>query len=289
MQALKRILALCAFLAAPAWAVPQATVAAVQMPAWLERNGRTQPLAVGMEVKHGDNIRTGEGARAYLKLAEGSTVKLGENAKLAFFSHSLKPQQAFKGALDVLTGAFRFTTDALRHIQSRDVAIRVGTATAGIRGTDLWGRSNKKEDLVCLIEGNIEIKHGALAEPVAMAEPMSFFVAPRGEAPKPVAPVDPVQFRLWARETEIEAGDGASRSGGKWKLLLGSHNAEASALEQYDIARGEGYPASIMPRAGAGGAWNYEVVLAGFPDEGEALKAAARLKAATGIAASAVR
>lgn len=289
MQVSKRIFALCAFLALPAWAVPQATVDAVQMPAWLDRNGRTQPLAVGMEVKNGDNIRTGEGARAYLKLAEGSTVKLGENARLAFFSRSLKPQTAFRGALDVLSGAFRFTTDAVRRVKSRDVAIRVGTATAGIRGTDLWGRSDAKEDLVCLIDGNIEISHGALAEPVAMSEPMTFFVAPRGEAPKAVAPVDPELFRQWARATEIEAGDGAVRRGGKWKLVLGSYAAEAAALEQYDIARGEGFAARIMPRAADDGVWNYDVLLSGYPDADEALKAAARLKAATGIEATATR
>jgi len=289
MPALKRILALWAFLAMPAWAQPQATVAAVQMPAWLDRNGHAQALAVGTEVRNGDSIRTGDGARAYLKLAEGSTVKLGENAKLVFFSHSLRPQSAFKGALDILAGAFRFTTDALQRVKSREVSIRVGTATAGIRGTDLWGHSTRQEDLVCLIDGAIEIKHAALAEPVAMNVPMTFFAVPRNAAPQAVAAVDPVQFALWARETEIVAGDGAAYFGGKWKLVLGHYAGQAAALAQYDAARKEGFAASIRPVAAAGSGWNYEVEIRGFRAEGEAVKAAARLMAATGIEASPAR
>lgn len=286
MQALKRIFALGALIALPAWAVPAARVEAVQMPAWIERDGRTQPLAVGMELRSGDYVCTGDDARAYVKLAEASTVKLGANARLAFFSRSLKPQTQFKGALDVVTGAFRFTTDVLKRIKSREVTIRVGTATAGIRGTDVWGRSNPQEDLVCLIEGNIEIRHAAIAAPVAMSTPMTVFVAPRAAAPQPVTAVDPQQFRGWARETEIEAGDGAVRKDGRRRLLLGSHGTEAEALAQYDQVRLMGFAARIAPRAAAAGDWIYDVELAGFRDEADAARTAARLKAATGIEAA---
>lgn len=289
MQVLKRILALAALAAAPAWAVPQATVDAVQMPAWIERDGRVRPLAVGMPIAHGDRIRTGADARVYLKLAEGSTVKLGENAQMALFGRNLKPQSEFKGALDVLAGAFRFTTDALKRVRAREVAIRVGTATAGIRGTDLWGRSSAQEDLICLIEGHIEIAHAGLAAPVAMAEPKTFFLAPRGAAPQAVVPVDPQELERWARQTEILAGDGAARLRGKWKLLLGRHAAERDALAQYDAARTAGFAARIMPRPAEAQAWNYDVELRGFASAGEALAAAARLQAATGIAATAAR
>lgn len=288
MHVWKRFLACCALVSLPAWAAPKATVEAVQMPAWIEQAGQTRPLAVGMGVGSGDRIRTGAGARAYLKLAEGSTVKLGENAKLAFFSHSLQPQTQFKGVLDVLSGAFRFTTAAAQRVRSRELLIRVGTATAGIRGTDLWGRSDAQEDLICLIDGRIEIWHAAVAGSIAMAQPMTFLVAPRGAAPAPVAAVNPEEFRKWARQTEIVAGDGTSRQGGNWKLLLGRHAAAGDALAQYDAARAAGYAARIRPLAAEAG-WHYEVLLAGFADAAEATATAARLKAATGIEASAAR
>lgn len=289
MLALKRFLALWACLALPAWAMPQATVDAVQMPAWLERGGHSRPLAVGMELASGDRVRTGADARVYLKLPDGSTVKLGENAKFAVFGHSLKPRTAYKAALDVLAGAFRFTTDALQRVGSREVVVRVGTATAGIRGTDLWGRSDAREDLVCLIEGRIEIWHAAAPASVTMDEPMTFFVAPRGEVPRPVEAVDPREFNRWARQTEIEAGDGAVSRGGKWKLVAGRHGTSAEALAQYDALRNEGFAARIKPLAGEGGAWSYEVSLPGFADEREAAAAAARLKLATGVTATPAR
>jgi hypothetical protein len=286
---MKRVAALFAFLSLPAWALPPATVTAVQAPAWLDRGGRVQPLAVGMEIQNGDRIRTGEDARAYLTLAEGSTVKLGAAAKLAFFSMSAKPQTEYKGALDVVTGAFRFTTDALKRVKSREIMVRVGTATAGIRGTDVWGRSDAREDLICLIEGKIDVWHAALQASRVMSEPMTFFVAPRGEAPKPVAPVDPEELRRWAQQTEIQPANGATRTGGKWKLVLGRYTTEGDALAQYDAAREAGFAVIIKPVAGENGGWTYELISPGFPDEEEAKAAAARLKAATGAEAATAR
>jgi hypothetical protein len=59
-----------------------AVVEAVQMPAWVERGGGRMPLAPGMALQSDDDLRTGADARLLLKLAEGSAVKLGENAQL---------------------------------------------------------------------------------------------------------------------------------------------------------------------------------------------------------------
>lgn len=278
--------ALAFFFCAPAFAVPQAVVERVQMPAWLDRAGVSQPLAVGMAVNNGDRIRTGAKARAYLKLAEGSTVKLGERAAFLFYSRSLRPAQAFRGAFDVVRGAFRFTTGALARLRaSRDIDIRVGTATVGIRGTDLWGKSTADRDLVVLIEGEIEVRHAA--QSLTMTQPMSLFVAPRNAPPLPVAPVDPGQFRIWARETEILPGDGAAKRGGRWTVRLASVADETAALAVYDRARTAGYAAQIRPRATAGkaGKWSYEILLAHLASEQDAAVLARRVGVELGYAA----
>lgn len=278
----------------PAWAagqdlartVGQASVTAVQMPAWLERDGRTQPLAVGMEVRNGDRIRTGAAARVYLTLAEGSTVKLGEQAALKLYSRSLKPARDFKGALDVAAGAFRFTTAALQRLRSqRDISIRVGMATAGIRGTDLWGKSDAMRDLILLIEGSIEVRHAGTT--IEMAEPLTYFSAPKNAPAQPLAKVDPESFRQWARETEILPGDGAAKRGGKWNVLLASAAEQQAALAIYDKARAAGYAAQVRVRgAGKGGPWNYEVIVAQLEDEQEAAALAGRIKAQLGFDAA---
>ena len=272
--------------------VTQAIIEAVQMPAWLERGGRVQPLAVGTDIRNGDRIRTGSSARIYLDVAEGSTVKLGENAAMVFYSRSLKPVSKFKGALDVLNGAFRFTTHAGAPGQ-RDIAIRVGVANAGIRGADLWGKSDRGRDLILLLEGRIEVRHAATT--FEMAEPLTYFAVPRNSPPQSLTRIDPESFKRWALETELLPGDGAARRGGKWNVLLARADDQRVALEVYDKARNAGYAAQVRVRPGAAGHpeisgdWNYEVVLTHLPSEQAAAALAARVKSQLGVDAIPVR
>ncbi|OHC65843.1 MAG: hypothetical protein A3H93_17335 [Rhodocyclales bacterium RIFCSPLOWO2_02_FULL_63_24] len=267
-------------------AAAAATVEAVQAPAWRDRDGLTTPLAAGMELKSGDVLRTGPGARAYLMLAEGSRVKLGEGARFSFHSRSLRPEKSFRGALDVLAGAFRFTTDKLKKALPRDVAIRVGTATIGIRGTDLWGRTDSNGDLVALLEGRIEItRAGQVTE---MGQPLTYFDAPRGQAAA-VKQLDPEVFKQLARQTEILAGDGAARAKGPWRVLAGSAASEEAALELYDRIREAGFAARIRPRDVADEGLRYDLLLSGYASAAEAEVAAARLTAVTGLKSSVAR
>jgi hypothetical protein len=56
-------------------------VESVQSPAWLERGGRSVPLAAGMALEPQDRVRTGANARAALKLRGGGLVKLGPDTE----------------------------------------------------------------------------------------------------------------------------------------------------------------------------------------------------------------
>ena len=257
-----------------------ATVEAVQSPAWLDRGGRSMPLAAGMELKSGDVLRTGPGARAYLMLAEGSRVKLGEVAQFTFYTTSQRPEKSFRGALDIVAGAFRFTTATLKRAMPREVAIRVGTATVGIRGTDLWGRTDKNGDLVALLEGRIEITRAG--QTTELAQPMTYFDAPTGK-PAEVKTLDQETLARLARQTEIMAGDGVARAKGKWRILAGTAPSEEAALELYDRIREAGFAARVRPRQAEGGGWTYELRLGGYSSAAEAGVAAARLQAATGL------
>ncbi|MDP2826237.1 MAG: FecR family protein [Sulfuritalea sp.] len=273
-------------LSTPVFAAAPASVEAVQSPAWRDRGGITVPLAAGMELQSGDVLRTGPGARAYLMLAEGSRVKLGEGARFSFHTRSLRPEKSFRGALDVLTGAFRFTTAKLKKSLPRDVAIRVGTATIGIRGTDLWGRTDKDGDLVALLEGRIEITRAG--ETTELAQPLTYYDAPRGQAAT-VKTLDPEVFKKLARQTEILTGDGAARARGKWRVLAASAVSEEAALELYDQVGEAGFAARVRSQEVEGGGWRYEVLLGGFASADEAAVAATRLQAATGLKSSVVR
>jgi hypothetical protein len=276
--------ALLSSAAVQAGAAPAAVVEGVQMPAWVERASvgavRRIPLAPGMELRGGDEVKTGAGSRLYIKLAEGSLVKLGENASLKLLD--LQPDRGgfFRAALNVLEGAFRFTTDALAKERRRDVSIRVATVTAGIRGTDLWGKSMPERQIVCLIEGNIEV--GAEGEaPVTMDQPRQFYQRDKGQT-KPVGFVEPAQLGQWAVETEIADGQGAARSGGKWRLTLASVGTQSEALAVYDQVRTAGYAAEIHP-AKVGGKRVYLVRISRLPTRGDAEALAAQLRGKHGV------
>ena len=257
-----------------------AVVEGVQMPAWLERGGERKPLAVGMELKSGDSVKTGAGSRAQVKLSEGSTVKLGENGSLLITEINPDSGGFFKAAMRIAEGAFRFTTDALAKTRRREVSIRVATVTAGIRGTDLWGKSTGDRQTVCLIEGAIEV--GADGEkPALMDQARQFYRRENGQT-QPIGFVEAAQLVEWAKETDIEAGKGAARRGGKWKVVLATVETQAAALAVYDGARDNGYAAEIRP-AKAGDKQVYHVRIANLPSKAEGEMLAASLRGRFGM------
>ena len=265
-------------------AQPAAVVEGVQMPAWVERSGRTSPLAAGMALEAGDQVRTGAGSRLLVKLSEGSLVKLGENGTLRI-AEMTPSQDIFKAALRVFEGAFRFTTDLAAKQRRRDVNITIATVTAGIRGTDLWGRSRNEREIVCLIEGRIEV--GAEGEQaVVMDQSRQFYVRDKGQT-QPVGFVEPQQLNEWAKETEIERGKGAARLGGKWSVRLATANSQRDALAVYDQVRKAGYPAEIIPLKD-GDKRSYLVRIRNLPSKAEAAALADSLRGKHGVEKPAV-
>jgi hypothetical protein len=239
-----RVLGLILALAAAACARAEVgTVEAVQYPAWLERGGASVPLVPGTRLQPRDQLRTGGNARLRLKMGEGSNVKLGENAR--FVIETVEDRDVFRATLSVLAGAFRFTSDALSK-RRRDVSIRAKTVTAGIRGTDLWGKSTGERDLVCLLEGTITV--GAEGHPtVTLDQPLDFYQKPRDGAPA-VAKVDAKQVAEWARETELSADGAGASPAGRWRMVAAVKPDRDAALALHRRLRAAGYPSEILQK-----------------------------------------
>ena len=220
-----------------------AVIDGVQMPAWRERDGNRVPLVPGMELRAGDRILSGKDARVLVRLSEGSVVKLGENGNLRLTEVSAT-RELFKGALQVLEGAFRFTTDVAAKARKREVTVKVDQVTIGIRGTDFWGRSRAERQIVCLIEGAIQV--GADGEPpVTMDQPRQFYRREKGKT-EPVGLVEARQLAEWALETDIGAGKGALRRGGKFSVVLLKSSQQRDANAVRDQLRQAGYPAEVV-------------------------------------------
>lgn len=276
------VVALGALLPPPTTAATT-TVEAVQWPVWVERHGEQRPLAAGEIIENRDRLATGDGGRLLLRLADGSGVKLGENARLAVDGLGRRPGGVMTAALDVATGAFRFTTGLFQaSLQHRAVNVRVATITAGVRGTDIWGKSDNKRDLICLLDGRITVAHPLAAEPQIMDQPLTFYVAAKGQAPGAVESIDRAQVAKWAAETEIQPGKGVGRVDGQWRVDLGSADSQSAALSLFDQVRAAGYPASVLPVRTASG-YRYDVRVRGLASASEAHVVADRLKAALNL------
>ena len=263
-----------------ALAEPDARVQAVQMPAWLQRGASQVPLHAGLELRNGDSLITGTNARIYVQTADGSTVKLGENATLTLdgLSQQRAEQSLFSAVLNVAKGAFRFTTSALAKLKARDVTVKIAGATVGIRGTDVWGKDGNDQGVVCLIEGKIDMT-GVDNRQFVMDQPLSFYKMPKGAAPLPVGPVDAEQLKKWATETEI--AQPAAQPGGKWKVDLLTVADQTSALKAYDQWRAAGYDVHLQPVAHEGG-WKYTVRITQLASRADAEKLSKMLKGVLG-------
>ncbi|MGA7748921.1 MAG: SPOR domain-containing protein [Gallionella sp.] len=296
-------------LAVPVYAAPNVVVQGIQMPAWLQRGATTRPLSIGMSLNDGDKLITGANARILLQAADGSAIKLGENAGLTISNLSQRRDEKglFSALLDVAKGAFRFTTASIAKLRPREVTVRVAGATVGIRGTDVWGKVGGKMsisamekvmgksladadkeaktdfDVVCLIEGKISIAHGSEA-PFVMDQPQTFYVMRKDAPPLPVSGLAAEQLAKWAAETEIAAGQGAIRSGGKWKVQLLTANSEHDVMAAYDELRAAGYDVHIRPLHSR----RYQLRITQLPSRAEAQALARQLTGKMGITAPTV-
>ena len=223
-----------------------AVVEAVQYPAWLERGGRAVPLTPGTALEARDRLRTGGNARVQLKLAEGSAVKLGENAQ--FVIERAEDRGIFRAALSVVAGAFRYTTGIYGQGRARDVGIKVKNVTVGIRGTDLWGKSTPDRDWVVLLEGKITV--GSDGNPsVTLEKPLDWYQKPRDAAPI-ISSADQKIVDEWSQETEISADGAAARAGGRWRMVAAVKPRRDDAMALSRQLRAAGYPSEVVAKEG---------------------------------------
>lgn len=285
---MKLIYALCGLLLAnAAWAAaPDMMVDSIRMPAWVERGAQRQPLAVGMELGSGDALVTGQGSRVLLRSADGSDIGLGENARFVLSSigwqHENHPR--FVAVLEVDKGAFRFTTRPGGKPHDREVTLKVAGATVTTGGADMWGQAGEDGNgMLLLVAGAASVAYGSAA-PIALDQPLTSVVMTRGAAPLPMSGIGQKRLDKLMQETAIGAGQGAVRSGGRWKVNLMEKDGQAATLQAYDSLRAAGYDARILPLAKG----KYRLRIIQLPSRAEAEALAADLRGKMGIVAPGV-
>ena len=258
-----------------------ATVELVQLTATVERGKQLVPLGPGTELREGDRLNTGARSRLLLKLADGSYVSLGEKGSLFFDHMQAREDGVFDAALFVAEGAFRLTAGVIgKFAGKRELSVAVNNVATGVRGTDFWGKSSPESDIVCVIEGKVEVTPPG-ERPFTLDEPLTYYML-EGNVSHPVATASVEQFSEWAAQTAEQEGRGIASRGGKWRITVASPKKFGDAFAVYDALRRAGHAAEIVP-AKAGEERVYGVRLANFQTEKdaktvvEALKGDARL------------
>ena len=173
-----------------------------------------------------------------------------------------------RGALNVLKGAFRFTTSLVSKGFRRELEVSVGVVTAGIRGTDFWGKSSPERDFVVLIEGEIGVRRGSEVESI-LSEPLSAFIAPHNAAVDPQATISPEQLAVAAQETEPQTGEGVLVGSGEWQVNLPSYRTVTLARAAQVEWENKGYGTEIQAVVVNGETWQ-RLHIPGFATETDA-------------------
>ena len=275
------LIALLACLAPAAGAQDETSVAAVQLPAWVERDGRVIAVRPGFQMQAGDTLITGARGRVHLDTPDGSIVKLGSSGRMQLPTlavHRAGDASVFDGALNVLKGAFRFTTRLIGKDRRRDVRVRIGAVTAGVRGTDIWGKSDDQKDLICLLEGKIAVASDGAPEQEMAGENL-FYVVPHGQAPNPIAPVDPAKVaNEWAPQTEMAPDAPQLVADGGFAVVVIAQTSFAGADFFATRLNDAGYPAE----AEAAGA-RFRVIIRSFATQEDAAALANQLEGVAGV------
>jgi FecR protein len=94
---------------------------------------------VGTPVRMNDALRTGPKGRLQVTFRDGTTLTLGENARVTIDRYVYNPDQSTgELALETGVGAFRLATGKLSEMSKKDINVKTPVAALAIRGTDVW-------------------------------------------------------------------------------------------------------------------------------------------------------
>lgn len=117
---------------------------------------RTVLINVGENVVRDEIVKTSQDSVAKLVFTDSSNLSIGPNSvvKLDKFV-AAGPSNYGKATINVLKGAFRFTTG---HFDKRAYEVKTGVASIGVRGTIYEGRAEAHRTILNVIEGLVRVR-----------------------------------------------------------------------------------------------------------------------------------
>lgn len=146
----------------PAAFIPLGALARIQGEATVWRGETAIPAKAGDEITRGDTLSTAADSRLLLVFKDGTQLTLGERAE-AFIEYFVYNPIKKKGAafVEIVKGAFRFTSGRIREFSDKRVEVRAGSLTFAAEGSDFWGGPMDDAYAFLLISGRLEVRNDA--------------------------------------------------------------------------------------------------------------------------------
>lgn len=112
-------------------------VGAVQGHAELKRGSIVSTITNGMPIENKDEITTQKSARVQVLLSDDTVVTIGPFSTFVFDAYSLGDETDSELRMHIYRGFFRAVTGKIGKIAPERFIIKTGSASIGIRGTDL--------------------------------------------------------------------------------------------------------------------------------------------------------
>ena len=146
-------------------------------------NGQARPASRGTEVDSGDTVRTQQGGRVQVRMADGAYISLQPNTEFGIKEYKFegKTDGSESAFYSLLKGAMRTVTGLIGRVNRNKYLVSTPTATVGIRGTG--GVIQVQDDGSTLVQGTSGIWF--------LANPAGTIDIPAGVSG--VAPTDPNQ------------------------------------------------------------------------------------------------
>jgi hypothetical protein len=146
----------------PAAFIPLGALARIQGEATVWRGETAIPAKAGDEITRGDTLSTAADSRLLLVFKDGTQLTLGERAE-AFIEYFVYNPIKKKGAafVEIVKGAFRFTSGRIREFSDKRVEVRAGSLTFAAEGSDFWGGPMDDAYAFLLISGLLEVRNDA--------------------------------------------------------------------------------------------------------------------------------
>lgn len=132
----------------------------------LVRRTEMIPVKTGHPVAGGDRFRTGTDSRLLILFHDGTRLTLGESAEAFIADFVYNPiKKSGAAILDIIKGAFRFTSGEMARLNDKRIAVRTSSAIASassVRTVDLWGGPiDDAYGLLLLTGDGIEVRNNS--------------------------------------------------------------------------------------------------------------------------------